>query len=972
MKKSFLPEFLSRAKGIKKKKGRHSSVMKRRPVARGNERATKQSRPNFLILTVDEERFPPVYETPALRAWRETHLVAQRRLRERGFEFKNHYCASTACVPSRVSLWTGFYPSLHGASQTDGAAKTAFDPDMFWLDESTVPTAGNFLRLAKWRTYYKGKWHLNDADILVPGTKDAYLSYNASTGVPDKRASGIYDQANRLDKFGWNSWIGPEPHGQAPHNSGASAAVGVSGRDVVFTEDSIRLLRQLDDEQHQHRTPAENRADRAAQSKNTAKAAQHDESRIANESKEAAAAGREQEQEHDELDDDQQEEEQPWILTVSLVNPHDITLYGEVTRRLTSQFNFAIDSSVPRVPPAPTADESLATKPSCQADYRIKYQQGFQPTLDTEEYRRLYYSLQLSVDRDMQRVLDALDSTRFKDNTIIVWTSDHGTYLGAHGGLFQKWYTSYEEAVHVPMIIVVPPALRRALRQQCAINDRDKEEEKDRSSMRIARSARPTQTETQSQPSTTEQPAVSGSCFSSSSSSASCLSTCAASSTSSTSSSSSSSSLLQLSHSSVAERKSYSNASLANRKTVGGDNEGDARRAREARGGGWTRSRVSVARKNHACVGESGNDGDRGRISNYHPNHPNQLDRRLNCGRHHEPPCRPHQDQEGAVARQRQGVHDRRRRSTNILTSHVDFLPTLLGLAGIDAASLRPQLRRTHTEVLPFVGRDLSRLVLDELSPLEQSRLQREPVLFTTNDNVLLGPNMQTLGGQPYLPVTQPCNIQTVIVKLPRPDECCRRDEPIRHVRQTQTCRAALCSATTTRRREHQHECDEVQPQQNEQDGALQTWKYSRYYDTPQFWTNPGVSNVVTDSRDGGFTCLTSAAAATCGRTDSGLGCHAGTLTSTTTVKLTVECTSTVPVPDQYELYNLSDDPIEAVNLADPTLSTPASRLVQLLLSNILVQQCQEKLLVPSNTGVVPGQLPITQPPNRNVPPRPS
>jgi arylsulfatase A-like enzyme len=38
----------------------------------------------------------------------------------------------------------------------------------------------------------------------------------------------------------------------------------------------------------------------------------------------------------------------------------------------------------------------------------------------------------------------------------VVFTSDHGDLLGAHGDLHQKWYMAYDEAVHVPLIISNP------------------------------------------------------------------------------------------------------------------------------------------------------------------------------------------------------------------------------------------------------------------------------------------------------------------------------------------------------------------------------------------------------------------------------------------------------------------------------------------------------------------------------------
>ena len=83
----------------------------------------KKKQPNILFLMVDQERFPSVYETKELKEWRKENLVAQELLRKNGMEFFNHYAGSTACSPSRATLYTGQYPSLHGVTQTPGAAK---------------------------------------------------------------------------------------------------------------------------------------------------------------------------------------------------------------------------------------------------------------------------------------------------------------------------------------------------------------------------------------------------------------------------------------------------------------------------------------------------------------------------------------------------------------------------------------------------------------------------------------------------------------------------------------------------------------------------------------------------------------------------------------------------------------------------------------------------------------------------------
>ena len=558
------------------------------------------SRPNFLVITVDEMRFPPCYETPEILKWREEYLTAQRRLRKIGFEFLQHRASASACCPSRATLWTGQYPTYHGVSQTNGAAKGNFESDMFWLDPNTVPTAGNYLTLNGYRTYYQGKWNINAPNILIPGTHDGLESYD-SEGVQTLRETKLYQEANRLGSFGFGDWVGPEPNGNNPRNTGASAAKGVSGRDIVYANESVRIL------------------------------------------------------------EDMKEGDPPFFLVTSLVNPHDITLFGEVTKRLKRAYNFDLDPSVPKIPPAPTADESLQSKPDAQADYKLKYQQGFQPTIDDEYYRQLYYSLNLTVDREMNLVLDALMKSPHKSNTVIIFTSDHGSQVGAHG-LFQKFYNAYEESIHVPCVIAVPKDLQ--------------------------------------------------------------------------------------------------------------------------------------ARRPELKVFVQGGN-------------------------------------------------------TELLTTHVDLLPTILTIANIDGEETRAKLSRTHTSVADLVGNNLIRLL--------QSK-EDLPVLFTTGDDVFRGANQTTISGKPYDSVIQPCSIQSVIVRV---------------------------------------------------EGQL--FKYSRYWDDPGLWTKPYQNNTVIKREQ--------------------------RIVKDATVIINTEFTYSEPVPSQFEMYNLTEDPIEANNLAGKRTR------VERKLQRLLEAETKKKLL---------------------------
>src|SRR5512138_3891197 len=86
----------------------------------------------------------------------------------------------------------------------------------------------------------------SEADVLIPGTHEALLSYDPSNGAPDRRNQALYKAADRLGDFGFAGWIGPEPHGKSPLNSGSSVPAGQQGRDVGFAQQAKRLIEHLD------------------------------------------------------------------------------------------------------------------------------------------------------------------------------------------------------------------------------------------------------------------------------------------------------------------------------------------------------------------------------------------------------------------------------------------------------------------------------------------------------------------------------------------------------------------------------------------------------------------------------------------------------------------------------------------------------------------------------------------------------
>ncbi len=353
-------------------------------------------RPDIVIVMTDEERAIPPYESDDVLAWRQRVLTGRRWFDEHGVNFMRHYTGSLACVPSRPTMFTGQYPDLHGVTQTDGIGKTAEDSRMRWLRPGEVPTLGNWFRAAGYDTHYDGKWHISHADLTDPETGKP-LATNDDDGVVDSAAVRRYLDADPLDSYGFSGWVGPEPHGAGLANSGMR-------RDPLIAE---RVVSWLNDRY------ARRRAGDA-------------------------------------------EAMRPFLLVASFVNPHDIVLFPTwVLRSPVKQSPL----DPPRIPPAPTAEEDLRTKPAAQIAFRETYYSGYGPApavqaiyqRNAQRYRDLYYRLHLEVDSQLDRVRRAV--TEGSADAVLVRTADHGDLLGAHGGLHQKWFNLYDEATRVPFTI---------------------------------------------------------------------------------------------------------------------------------------------------------------------------------------------------------------------------------------------------------------------------------------------------------------------------------------------------------------------------------------------------------------------------------------------------------------------------------------------------------------------------------------
>ena len=145
----------------------------------------------------------------------------------------------------------------------------------------------------------------------------------------------------------------------------------------------------------------------------------------------------------------------PWLAVASFVNPHDIAFNGWGWEALLG-FGPIDDDTVPAIPEPPSQADSFAGRPACQEAFVEAWPAMLYEQPTDEAYRRLYYYLHKLVDRAIGRILEALEQSGMAEDTVVVFTSDHGDLLGAHGGLMQKWYNAYDEAIRVPLVVRGP------------------------------------------------------------------------------------------------------------------------------------------------------------------------------------------------------------------------------------------------------------------------------------------------------------------------------------------------------------------------------------------------------------------------------------------------------------------------------------------------------------------------------------
>ncbi|HSD23473.1 MAG TPA: sulfatase-like hydrolase/transferase [Solirubrobacterales bacterium] len=378
--------------------------------------------PNFLVLITDQQRAPRHW--PDEPGWLSELMPNDAELRRTGLSFRNAFCNTAMCSPSRSTLFTGLYPAEHGVSLTLTAADLRPNPrfapavtatmadiirrrqapagrvlkgfarGLFRIGESRghepelppgLPNLASLLRAGGYHVAYKGKWHLTHPSQGEGGLLGGW---------------GEADERRIESEYGFADWEPPDAgeNAKAEHFGGGNAGEG-QGWDEVYTRQAERWLSR------------------------------------------------------DQLPE-------PFCLVVSLVNPHDVLGYPAAYERggySTAEFR---DLGV-ELPP--TVDEDLAGKPAVHALMQMgmtAYMGPLRNRRDQLDYVNFYAHLHRVVDAKIGRLLAVLgddsDPGSLRSRTVVVRSADHGEMGLSHGGLRQKAFNAYEETINVPLVVSNP------------------------------------------------------------------------------------------------------------------------------------------------------------------------------------------------------------------------------------------------------------------------------------------------------------------------------------------------------------------------------------------------------------------------------------------------------------------------------------------------------------------------------------
>jgi len=370
-----------------------------------------QDRPNILLITSDQQHRSTLgkvndrIRTPALD-----------RLCDEGVRFDRAYCPNPTCTPTRASIITGMYPSQHGA--------WSLGTKLF----EDVPTVGEALAAAGYFTALVGKAHFQPL-ASRPGMES------------------IECQPTLRDLDFWRGFHGPwygfehvetaRMHADESH-VGGHYAVWMEEKGLTNWQDYFQPWPPVKESGGNY-WQRENRAwDLSEEFHYTRWTGERTVAQI------ARAA----------------EEDRPFFVWSSFHDPHPPYL---CPHPWIDMYDPA-DMVPGRLVPGEHEVNPVHFRKTQEEGYDWWSEQekwihgGHSHLHDPNELKKdmaCYYGMTSFMDQQIGAVLDELDRRGLAENTLVIFTTDHGHFLGQHG-LIAKAIHHYEDVLRVPMIVRGP------------------------------------------------------------------------------------------------------------------------------------------------------------------------------------------------------------------------------------------------------------------------------------------------------------------------------------------------------------------------------------------------------------------------------------------------------------------------------------------------------------------------------------
>jgi arylsulfatase A-like enzyme len=375
---------------------------------------SKSRKPNLLFIMTDQQRFDAL----SYAGNNILHTPNMDRIAREGAWFENTHTQCAVCVPARASMLTG-----HTVANTRVISnKQAYVPE----DTGVMPmeTYDEIPSENEYECEYYGKWHtpvyrariynnpVTAAGIhkteLGPGKKAAYLKYLDQL-YPDRELK----EGQLKDTLTERPYV-PDPIDRRLDlkNKGLESDIKVGQSDIHGVT--------------------------------TIPAAYHISAFEAGKTIQAL----------------ERLKDKSFSITCSFHHPHPPYLAAEKYARMYPPAKM--------VPPVSINDD-MTDSPYLNVKRRTD--EKYSDPKMIQHFISEYYALVKEVDDWIGQILDKLDELGLTDNTMVVFTSDHGEMLGSHG--MRGKFCFYEESSHVPMMIRFPGRIKPGTKVKAPVSNMD-------------------------------------------------------------------------------------------------------------------------------------------------------------------------------------------------------------------------------------------------------------------------------------------------------------------------------------------------------------------------------------------------------------------------------------------------------------------------------------------------------------------